>query len=100
MSRENLLIIGATNSGKSALANVICENEHFEENERTVRNSKDFQEYDINWKVCSKKYKLSMWDKLYESDKSKNNLEERVKSHLKSYDPLVAKIIRKLDSDI
>ncbi|CAB4381722.1 unnamed protein product [Rhizophagus irregularis] len=251
MSRENLLIIGATNSGKSALANVICENDHFEENERTVRNSKDFQEYDINWKgkiyhvvdikiklvereilnkigqvicsmpegisqilfvvdqrltaeeieklsgieeeilkikiyknitivrtkfkdfkskeeckkdeedlrslnkkifkklfnkprmyivhvdnppthiyvgdsdddgtirnnsrrreksrtillehlnkVCSKKYKLSMWDKLYESDKSKNNLEERVKSHLKSYDPLVAKIIKKLDSGI
>ncbi|RGB23494.1 hypothetical protein C1646_822099 [Rhizophagus diaphanus] len=49
MLKENVLIIGTINSGKSALANVICETEHFEENERTVRNSSDFQEYDINW---------------------------------------------------
>ncbi|PKC03760.1 hypothetical protein RhiirA5_362951, partial [Rhizophagus irregularis] len=47
-------------------------------------------------KVCSKKYKLNMWDKLYESDKSTDNLEERVKSHLESDDPVVAKIIKKL----
>ncbi|CAB4444962.1 unnamed protein product [Rhizophagus irregularis] len=49
MPKENLLIIGFANSGKSALANVICNNEHFDENERTVRNSRDFQEYDIKW---------------------------------------------------
>ncbi|PKY49372.1 hypothetical protein RhiirA4_445817, partial [Rhizophagus irregularis] len=48
MPKENLLIIGFANSGKSALANVICNNEHFDENESEVRNSRDFQEYDID----------------------------------------------------
>ncbi|CAB4444957.1 unnamed protein product [Rhizophagus irregularis] len=48
MPKENLLIIGFTNSGKSALANVICSVNRFDENERTVRNSRDFQEHDIN----------------------------------------------------
>ncbi|CAB4444954.1 unnamed protein product [Rhizophagus irregularis] len=252
MSRENVLVIGITNSGKSALANVICETEYFEESESTVRNSNEFQQYDFDYddrkyrvietrfklmekeilykigrvirsmpegisqvlfvveqrltaeekdklseieeeilkikickyttivrakfkdfkskdkckkdeeelrssnkkifnkkifnkprmptvhvdnppthiyvcddsddditiennnirrkksriilldhldKVCSKqsnKYKLNMWDRLYESDKSTDNLEERVKSHLKKYDPKVAEMIKKL----
>ncbi|CAB4444959.1 unnamed protein product [Rhizophagus irregularis] len=250
MPKENLLIIGFANSGKSALANVICNNEHFDENESEVRNSRDFQEYDIDLNgtiyhvvnirvklteeeilckigqviysmpegisqilfvvdqrltadeieilskiedeisnikigkhttivrtkfkdfkskdeckkdeedlrslnkkvfkkklfnnpgmyivhvdnppthiyvgngdsdddgtiknnsrrreksrtillehlesVCSVKYKLNMWDKLYESDKSTNNLEERVKSLLESYDPVVVNMIKKI----
>jgi hypothetical protein len=49
MARENLLIIGLTTSGKSALANVICGTKVFDESERTVRNSRDFQEYDFVW---------------------------------------------------
>jgi GTPase Era involved in 16S rRNA processing len=47
MTRENILIIGHTNSGKSTLANVICNTKDFDENEHTVRNSKDGTVQDI-----------------------------------------------------
>ncbi|CAB5096291.1 unnamed protein product [Rhizophagus irregularis] len=49
-------------------------------------------------KVCSEKYKLNMWDKLYESNMSIDNLDKQklIKSYLKLYDPDVVKIIKKL----
>jgi len=46
----NLLIVGYINYGKSTLANVLCDTEFFEENERSIKNSKDFQENFFTWK--------------------------------------------------
>ncbi|RIA88997.1 hypothetical protein C1645_217450 [Glomus cerebriforme] len=48
-SIKNLLIVGRTNCGKSALGNVLCNETCFEENESTFRNSKDFQEDKFRW---------------------------------------------------
>jgi hypothetical protein len=44
MGIKNLLIVGCTTCGKSTLANVLCDTINFDENERTVRTSKEFQE--------------------------------------------------------
>ncbi|GBB96842.1 hypothetical protein RclHR1_02850013 [Rhizophagus clarus] len=50
MGIKNLLIVGCTTCGKSTLANVLCGKRTFDENESTIRNSRDFQEEKFFWK--------------------------------------------------
>jgi predicted GTPase len=41
---KNVLIIGHTNVGKSTLCNVLCNTNHFDENNYTAKKTKNFQE--------------------------------------------------------
>jgi hypothetical protein len=45
-----LLIIGYAGSGKSALSNVLCDANDFEESEYSARDSKNFQNKNFEWK--------------------------------------------------
>ncbi|RIA88996.1 hypothetical protein C1645_825502 [Glomus cerebriforme] len=61
---RNLLIIGRTGGGKSALANVLSDSDEFEESARSVSKTRTFQKKEFEWNGV--KYRVVETDKIGE----------------------------------